>query len=302
MIDFSDVHVLGVGVACDDLFFCAPQANWGSNTRIQRLYRQGGGKAATALVAAARLGAHCRLVSRLADDDAGRRIEDELRAYGVDTGWVQITHAGRSPQSLVHVDVVTGERTIYHYAADVVSGETDWDKALAGVSVAVVDDYYPDLAEQALLECQRRHIPSVADITPRVHNAHLVALCDHLIAPAHYLREQGLPDAMEGLHRIRELGPQMALITRGAAGCVWMDASGSGEAPAMDVNVVDTTGAGDAFHGAYACALAAGWPLTERIALSTAVAGLNCAVPGGRGGLPDARTAWEAMQRLTKGC
>ncbi len=298
---FTQVTVLGVGIACEDLFFRAPRAAWGSNTRIEQLYRQGGGKAATAVVAAARLGARCRLVTRLADDEAGERIASELRAYGIDLDGTMVTRGGRSPQSLVHVDVDSGERTIFHYAANVKPDQPDWEAALADVSVIIVDDYYPDLAERALMECRRRRLPSVVDITPRAHNLNLVALADHLIAPAHYLREHEIEDWVDGLHRIRELGVSVAVITRGAAGCVYMDDRETGVQPALSVEVVDTTGAGDAFHGAYASALAVGWPLKERLRLASVVAGLNCTAQGGRGGLPDADTAWRSMQRLPKG-
>ncbi|MFD2271180.1 PfkB family carbohydrate kinase [Undibacterium arcticum] len=98
------------------------------------------------------------------------------------------------------------------------------------------------------------------------------------------------------LDLVRALGCKVAAVTRGAKGCFWLDDAGTHLQPAFEVKVVDTTGAGDAFHGAYAVAMAEGSTVPDAMRRASAVAALKCTRQGGRAGIPD-RTRLEAFLR-----
>ena len=91
-------------------------------------------------------------------------------------------------------------------------------------------------------------------------------------------------------------GAREVIITDGANGCWYWDAAGSLRQPAFQVSVVDTTGAGDVFHGAYAYALLQGWEPALRLKFASATAALKCTQPGGRLGIPTAGQVHDFLQ------
>ncbi|MCZ6679310.1 MAG: PfkB family carbohydrate kinase [Candidatus Poribacteria bacterium] len=88
------------------------------------------------------------------------------------------------------------------------------------------------------------------------------------------------------LQRLCEFGAKIAVVTLGERGCVAKWEKGIFAFPAFPVNVIDTTGAGDAFHGGFIYGLLQDWPVEQTIRFASAVAALNCCNLGGRSGLP----------------
>jgi sulfofructose kinase len=282
------VRIAGAGVSCQDYVFRAPRTQMGNTGRVTAFQAQGGGLVATALVACARLGAECDLFTLLGDDQVGYEIVAELQHEGVDTSGVLQIHGSDSPVSFIHVDDDTGERTIYHRPG---SG-LKWDEShslerIAQSQALIVDDNYLDMAVAAAKMARSLGIPVVADLIPDQDNEALLRHVDILIAPRHYAREisceNDLGEALDAIHR---LGPTTAVITLGADGWVYSDPTGRGSGSAFEVEVVDTTGAGDAFHGAFTYGVARGWSTPVCAEFASAVAGIKCAMPGGRTGLP----------------
>jgi sugar/nucleoside kinase (ribokinase family) len=99
------------------------------------------------------------------------------------------------------------------------------------------------------------------------------------------------------MRALRALGPRIVVTTLGARGCAYLDGEDEVRVPAYEVEVLDTTGAGDAFHGAYLYGLLRNWSPRERARFANAVAALNCTALGGRAGLPDLRRARALMDR-----
>jgi sugar/nucleoside kinase (ribokinase family) len=91
------------------------------------------------------------------------------------------------------------------------------------------------------------------------------------------------------LERMHKYGPSVVGITFGAEGCWYSIGEGPVHQPAFSVPVVDTTGAGDTFHGAIACGLARGWEAPRTVEFASAVAALKCRALGGRSGIPSLR-------------
>jgi sulfofructose kinase len=282
--------IAGAGIACLDYIFASRRPAWGETAQVEDFLVQGGGLVGTALVACARLGAKGQLYSFLSNDETGTRIAAELAREGIRLDGVVAVPGGRSPFSLIHVDSVSGDRTIFHRPA------TGVDKAgipdLSGIArcqALLVDDYYPELALAAAVTARANGVPVIADaaIDP-VRNDEFMRNVSVLIAPitvAGKLKNGRDLDA--ALDAFRGLGPETVVFTLGADGWVFSGPMGRGQGRAFAVKVRDTTGAGDAFHGAFAFAVAHGWDIERCAEFAGAVAAIKCTRPGGREGLPD---------------
>ena len=292
-------RIAGAGICCLDHFVVAPSIPYGSSAHVTDYLAQGGGLVATAVVAAARLGADCRLFSLLGNDPIGDRIIAELESEGVSTDGVVRFDGGRSPFSFIHVDDVTGERTIFHRDGAGLDWRPDLSdfSSIAQADALLVDHCYPPLAIAAASVAREHGIPVVADVM--LHRSpELMKLVDVLIAPRHLARMLGLEnDLNAALDAIHEMGPSAAVITLGSDGWISSDTSGKSRGEAFRVDVVDTTGAGDVFHGAFAYGIARGWDTRKCCEFASAVAAIKCTKRGGRTGIP---TLGEAMEFLRK--
>jgi sulfofructose kinase len=158
-------------------------------------------------------------------------------------------------------------------------------------SAVLSDLRWIEATRLALHRARRAGVPSVidADLGGGGHLEEFLTLADYAIFSAPEI-ERLLPDMSddERLSRILAMGPLHAGVTRGAAGYFWRNRSGgSGHQPSFGVTAVDTTGAGDAFHGAFTWALARGLADAQCALVAAAVAALNCRRLGARGGLPN---------------
>jgi sugar/nucleoside kinase (ribokinase family) len=281
------LRIVGAGICCLDHIVVAPAIPWGDTARVREYCVQGGGLVATALVACARLGARTELLSMLGGDVVAGQILDELEDEHVSTRHVVRFPDGASPFSFIHVDEKTGERTIFHRGATGLAWQRTNEDAITGAHAVLVDDYYPDLVRDVTAVARAHRVPIVADTTPSAANADWIRNVDVLIAPRHYLRAGGFGDDVDrALDAIHAMGPATAVITLGADGWAASDAAGRTRGTAFTVNVVDTVGAGDVFHGAYAFGLARGWTTPQCAEFASAVAAVKCTRVGGRTGIP----------------
>ncbi len=249
----------------------------------------GGGLAATASVAVARLGGGAVFCGRVGNDAVGEAIRAELEAEGVDTAWLR-TLPGRSPRSMVLVDA-QGERLLATYADPALPQDAEWlAPALDGV--LLVDITWPQGAIRILDAARARGIASVvdADATTRTAAAdvrEILARGTHLVfSRAGLAQHSGEREIMPGLRAMRARAGAYVGVTDGASGYHWLEGDALSHLPAPKIITVDTNGAGDAFHGAFALALARGQSEAEAARFAILVATLKCTRPGGRAGLP----------------
>lgn len=293
-------RIAGAGVCCLDHIFVAPQVPWGGTAPVEEYRVQGGGLIGTALVACARLGASCLLFSFLSHDEVGARVASELAAEGIKLEGVAGIPQGTSPFSFIHVDSRSGERTIFHRPAAGLERAVLPDLSrIAECDVLLVDDYYPELALSAARMARRVQVPVVADLTVSLNKCpELFREISVLIAPRAFASQIGyagdLPGALQAVHR---LGPETAMFTLGREGYVYSSPEGQGKGKAFKVATVDTTGAGDAFHGAFAYGLARRWDVPRCAEFAAAVAAIKCTKPGGRTGLPTLPQTLHFLQR-----
>lgn len=274
----------------DRIWYLADLPKEGGKYVANNYTEVGGGPAATAAVAAAKLGANVDFIGRVGDDDTGSRLLAELESLGVNTRFTRIFKGARSSQSAVLVDA-SGERIIANYPSPDLPEEADWlqDIDFSQWDVVLADVRWHDGAKQALTLARQQGVTTVldADITPQ-DIAELVALSDHAAFSAPGLqRMTQIAEAESALKKAQTLTNGHVYVTQGKDGCYWLEKGALSHLPAFQIDVVDTTGAGDVFHGALAVGLAQNQPAQEAVRFASAVAALKCTRPGGRAGIPD---------------
>ena len=250
----------------------------------------GGGPAATAAVAIARLGGAATLWSRTGADPAATAIEAELRGYGVDPV-LHRCEGARSASATICIDPA-GERQIVTFLDPALDPSPAWLPlpSLAGAAYLLADLRWPEGAAAALRHAAALGIPRLldADAVPDPAAARpLLPLASHVIFSEPGLRQfTGEQDPAAGLRAARRPTGAWLAVTLGELGALSLEPDGLHPWPAFPVAAVDTTGAGDVFHGAFALALALAWPISRAMRFAAAAAACKCRRPGGRAGMP----------------
>lgn len=261
----------------------------------------GGGLAANAAVAIARLGGSVVLQARVGADMAGDAIIAGLAAEGVDTAGMRRVPGARSTTAAVLVDAA-GERIITADHDPALSPDASHlPLALIAAARGVLADVrWVEGAEATLKAARGAGRPAVLDCEPSRPDVfqRLCPLATHVIFSAPGLLSfSGCADPVDGLRMAHRAFGDVVGVTLGAAGSRFLGEGLDVFVPAPAVAVVDTTGAGDAFHGAYLHAVAARADVVGAARFATAVAALKCTRMGGRAGLP---TLAEANTFLTE--
>lgn len=283
--------VLCVGIAVQDFLFAVETLPDRSGKYYAIDFRDvGGGVAANAAVAVARLGGEARYAGQVGDDALGATIVADLGAAGVDTSRVRPVPGLRSPLSAVLVDAA-GERMIVNYTPDglFVSGDVSPAEDVAGADAVLVDVRWPAGALAALRAARSVGIPSVFDFDRPMddHGGLLLTEASHVAFSAAALHATtNTTDFEEGLARIATQTAAWVAVTAGEHGVYWRSGDRLHHLPAFAVEVVDTVGAGDIFHGALALALAEGQPEPVAVRFAAAAAAIKCTRRGARAGAP----------------
>lgn len=283
-------YVVCIGHAALDRVFAVDAWPAGSAKIAARDYREsGGGMAANAAVAIARLGARVAFRGPAGDDVTADTIEAQLRAEGVDVQ-LQRVAGTRSSHSAVLVDR-HGERLVIGYRGSALQAPADWLslKEIRNADALLADVRWPRGAVAALQAARASGVPTVldAEIGDADTLATLVAMAEHVVFSERGLEQFDSADSGGGLQRALFAGARVAAVTRGAGGVTWLEAGGGlRECPAFAVDVIDTLAAGDVFHGAYALALAEQRQPADAIRFASAAAAIKCTRPGGRSGTP----------------
>jgi sugar/nucleoside kinase (ribokinase family) len=297
--------ILGIGLSTLDVLIRTDRLpTWDVCGTAGGYTVDGGGMAATAMVAAAKLGARTAHVGVAGTDLFGCHKLALLEKAGVDTSGV-VRADGREPCLVIVLVRGDGERTFLGPDGGRALQPSDLDESLiASSGLLHLDLRYEDAALAAATVARRHHVPVLLDadrVEPGQHisdrRRQIAANTDNLVCGAGFCQQlTGRDDPADALRATLDLGPRVVTQTLGGAGSITLDHNRPTplHVPAMPTNVVDTTGAGDVFHGAYAFALSRGWPLEATVALATAVAACKCTRPGGRAGIP---TLDEAVEK-----
>jgi sugar/nucleoside kinase (ribokinase family) len=284
-----------------------------SNTkqRLQRFARLPGGQIATAMATCARLGWRASYIGSFGGDELGTFSRESLTREGVDITRSR-TLAGVSNQfAVVLVDARSGERTVLwdrDPALSIDPAEVVKADVTAG-RLLIVDCHQTAASAQAARYARDAGIPTIVDVEKvRPGIGDLLQNIDVIIAaeefPSALTGHEDLGRALRSL--VRDFGASLACVTLGENGSLALCDGREIRTPPFSVDCVDSTGAGDAFRGAFAagCLLMPDGDVEDVLSYANAVAALNCRALGGRGGLPtpdEVETLMQACPRPVEG-
>ncbi|HEX2769198.1 MAG TPA: PfkB family carbohydrate kinase [Geobacteraceae bacterium] len=300
--------VVGLGVSTLDLLLVVDELPGRECVQQASDYAlQGGGPVATALVALARLGSRTAMLDKVGDDWRGKLILDEFRKEDVATEWMRVAFGRTSSIASILVRKGDGARSIVFSPGD--AGELHPDElpesVIAAAKVLHLNGRHWDASRKAA-QLARAHGVKVSfdgganRYRDDIHE--LIALTDICIVARQFARAFSGTDVQEvSARRLLDAGPECVVITAGVEGSMLFAKGMEGfHQPAFSVDSpIDTTGAGDAYHGAFLHGIVTGLDLKGCAVLAAAVAALNTRKLGGRSALPTLVQAEQFLARHT---
>jgi sulfofructose kinase len=249
----------------------------------------GGGLAATAAVSIAALGGGAEFWGRVGDDAHGQRLVDLLRECGV-TPFVERSPGSHTPVSTMVVDR-QGERMLAYFGGELLDDDPSWLPlgAMTTLDAVLCDVRWRRGAEAVLTEARARGIPSVLDVelAPPEDVAALTTLSDYnLFSTPALTRFTGIEEPQAAIRAAADRTQSSVGVTLGSRGFLWLENGRCSLQPAFRVRAIETNGAGDAFHGAFALSIARGDSLSHAARFASATAALKCTRRGGWDSLP----------------
>ena len=299
----GNIRVIGLGQAClDFLGRLAVYPEEDGKGELRDLHIQCGGPASTALVTLSRLGIATSFLGSVSNDQFGIEIIKGLEEEKVDHTFLKITPGCTSQFAFIAITEAAGNRTVFWHRGTVPPlRSADVDLSLfSEARILHLDGLMIEASIEAAHQARERGLTVVMDAgTMRDGSVELLSLVDILIASEGFalpLVARGAPVevALEALHR---LGPHEVVITRGSKGSIGLSDQQVIAQKAFPVDIVDTTGAGDVYHGAYIFGLLQGWDMARCMRFASAAAALKCREVGARNGIP----GLEEIGRLLSG-
>lgn len=242
-----------------------------------------GGIAANAAIAIVRLGGEALLASRFGDDPVGERLQADLVIAGVDTSRVEWLGSVASSISTILVDDAGERLVVNHSDPGLFFGPAAPFDDLV-VDAVMTDTLWPDGAIPALRRARELAVPGVLDFDrpPRRMTGELLAAASHVVFGQQGLEGfAGAGSIDAGLRAAARRTDAWLACTAGGEGVFWLDGATLRHLPAYSIEAVDTLGAGDVFHGAFALALAEGQEIEAALRFANAAAALKCLGFGG---------------------
>ena len=293
--------VVGVGLnATDTVLMVSRFPPHGGKVPFTEEVQSPGGQVASAIATCQSLGLHTKYIGSVGDDERGRIQLESLRSTGIDLEHVQVREGCANQSAYIVVDRETGERTIFWRRDDCLRIDPDQidEDQITCARLLHIDGHDTPAVERAASIARNAGIPVTVDVdTIYPGFDRVLPLVDYLIASSEFPgRWTGEQDPFRALELIqREHKMKVAAMTLGSCGALALVEGRFHYAPGFVVDCVDTTGAGDVFHGAFCYGLLRDNPIDEILEFSNAMAALNCRALGARGGIASADHARELM-------
>jgi sulfofructose kinase len=281
-------RILCIGMPVRDLTFRVPGLPArGFKENASHFDEICGGNALNGAIGIVRLGARASICGPMGDagETSSRFIFDKMAQEGIETRQVVHMPGLVTPISNIMIDP-SGERTIVTFRDPEL-----WkvrlppaDQLLEDCDAILTESRCAEFCTDLCVEARRRGIPVIVDVD-RVMSLRegLLTASSHLVFSSEALQSTaGIADDGEALKKIAKLTPSFLAGTRGAQGTLWLDERGAlRQTPAFPVHTVDTLGAGDVFHGAFALAITENQYLPAALRFASAAAALKCTRFGG---------------------
>lgn len=294
-------QVTGFGENAVDMVCTVPTfPQFDSKLRMDSMVRLGGGTIATACALCGRYGLRTRYVGRVGDDEAGKFSKEDLEKEPLDLV-LEVVPQARSHFSLIISDRSTGSRTILwdrDERIDYGKGELQLGKLLE-TQVLMLDASDPGASLLVAEEARSRGIITVLDVD-RVTNESeaLLSLVEIAVPSRGFVRDfTGVSDWREGLEQVSHLCSRVVVVTLGDEGAavIWNDRIS--HFPPFPVEVLDSTAAGDVFHGAFVFGCVQGWSLGRCMKFANAAGALACRRMGARPSIPSLQDVLRTEER-----
>jgi ribokinase len=301
----ENTDVLVIGRSCLDYIAVINQFP-AENQKVPLEFRltEGGGQGGTASCCISRLGGSVAYAGKLGDDDEGRFCLQRLKDFGVATDFIEMVRGGKTPVAYVLVTAGSGHRTIIYEpnALPRIRIDERLKNIVAASEVVLLDPEVTYLGGQ-LKAAAGGKIKLVYDCERwREGIENIMAAADYFIPSADFLESERLNFGdLPFKQKIMKLNDRVAgrlIVTRGEKGAYYLMDGRLYQLAAPKVNAVDTIGAGDNFHAAFALALKKGLDLHQSVKLAVAVASLSCREFGGRNGIPEMEEAMHVANKL----
>lgn len=300
--------VLGLGCAAvDDILYVDRYPPADAKMHVLRRERHCGGLTATALVAAARLGAKCAFAGTLGFDEGSGFVLETFRREGVNIDHVVRRKMAGPVRSVIIVDEKRGTRNIFAYVDEVRGADAKLPARQITESARVLlIDYFGMAGNlRAARMARAAGVPIVSDLErTRVRGMQqLIALVDHPIFSRRAAEElTGEKNPGRAAAKIWNKTREVVIVTCGADGAwfVSREQRHPKHIAAFEIETLDTTGCGDVFHGAYAAALACGLDVEQRIRFAAAAAAIKATQHGGQRGIPTRKVVEKFLRKVSR--
>jgi len=285
-----EFDVVGMGLNAVDHICVIPRfPHYDEKLRMVDFQRTVGGQVASALVACSRWGLKASYIGKVGSDEMGDFSFKNLEAEGLDLSCVKRVEGARNQFAIILVDATTGERTIIWKRDDGIATKPDEVPAegIAKGRFLLLDGHDAPAAARAAEIAKGMGVGVVIDAeTVKPGTEEMVKASDYVVCSSRFPEAfTGVSDLKEALMRIRAMGPGCVIATLGREGALCLLDGLFTESRGFKVDCVDSTGAGDIFHGAFIYGLVQGWEMAKTLEFSNAAAALNCTAIGARGGI-----------------
>lgn len=303
----NNFDVLVIGRSCLDIIAVVnqfPQEN--QKLPLEFRLTEGGGQGGTASCCISRLGGKAAYIGKLGDDDEGRFCLKRLEDFGVTTGFLEIVSGGKTPVAYVFITADNGARSIIYErnALPKISINTALENLVMQTGVVLLDPEVTYLGGQ-LKKIAGSKVKVIYDAERwREGILEIMDTADYFIPSSEFLEADELQfhdiPFNQKIIKLNKTVTGDLIVTHGDKGAYYIADGTLYHVPAPKVKAVDTVGAGDNFHAAFALALTRGFDLRRTVKLSVAVASLSCREYGGRMGVPTWAQAQEVADTLTE--
>jgi len=298
--------VVGVGLNATDTMLIVPHfPAYAGKVPFQEEVLCPGGQVASALAACAHLGLRTKYIGAVGDDERGRIQMESLRGTGINLDHVQVRQGCANQSAYIIIDRSTGERTVLWRRDDClrIDPHEIGEDQITCARLLHIDGHDTPAVAHAAAVARRHGIPVTVDVDTIYHGFdRVLPNIDYLVASSEFPANwTGVNDPFQALEAIQtEYGMRVAAMTLGAHGSLARCEGRFYYSPAFVVNCVDTTGAGDIFHGAFCYAVLQGMGMLDALEFSNAMAALNCTALGARGGIRGLKEIGALMARAER--
>ena len=294
-------QIVGIGACVADTLILLPEfPTEDTKLRALSVKQCGGGPVSTGLTAASKLGADSAYIGVISDDDPGRFLLEDFRKYGVDISLVQVQTNCRTFTSFIWLSAQKGSRTCVFDKGSLPPLKLNDKEAIKSAKILMVDGNELEAALQAAKLARGNGVSVLYDAGGLYEGVEQLLRYTDILIPSEefaisHTQEENVFIAAKKLYNLYH--PKVVVITRGKQGGLLYDGSDFTVYPVYPARVVDSNGAGDVFHGAFAAGLISGYGYEQCCHFASAVSALKCTGMGARESVPTRSKVMEFLRR-----